>query len=67
MLEQYFRLMRWWPRKWYPVFRFVSWITGQPGGGLRQNYTDYFTLTCSSGLTLIRVAQSNGDPRVSGG
>ena len=30
MLEQYFRLMRWWIRKWYPVFRFVGRITGQP-------------------------------------
>lgn len=29
MLEQYFRLMRWWLRKWYPVFRLVGRITGQ--------------------------------------
>jgi len=29
MLEQYFRLMRWWIRKWYPIFRFVGRVTAQ--------------------------------------
>lgn len=29
MLEQYFRLMRWWLRKWYPVFRLLGRITSQ--------------------------------------
>jgi hypothetical protein len=29
MLERYFRLMRWWLRKWYPVFRWVGRGTGQ--------------------------------------
>ena len=29
MLERYFRLMRWWLRKWYPVFRWVGQVTEQ--------------------------------------
>jgi hypothetical protein len=29
MLERYFRLMRWWLRKWYPVFRYVGHFTGE--------------------------------------
>jgi hypothetical protein len=29
MLERYFRLMRWWIRRWYPVFRWVGRAAGQ--------------------------------------
>lgn len=29
MIERYLRLMRWWIRKWYSVFRFVGRATGQ--------------------------------------
>lgn len=29
MLERYFRVMRWWLRRWYPVFRWFGRVTGQ--------------------------------------
>lgn len=29
MLNRYFGLMRWWIRKWYPVFRYVGRLTGE--------------------------------------
>jgi len=29
MLERFVRLMVWWYRKWYPVFRFVGRATGR--------------------------------------
>jgi len=29
MLELFVRLMVWWFRRWYPVFRFVGRVTGR--------------------------------------
>ena len=29
MLDRYFRVMRWWIRHWYPVFRWFGRVTGQ--------------------------------------
>ena len=29
MLERYFRVMRWWVRKWYPAFEWVGRATDQ--------------------------------------
>jgi ABC-type Fe3+-hydroxamate transport system substrate-binding protein len=29
VLEFFVRLMVWWYRRWYPVFRFVGWVTGR--------------------------------------
>ncbi|MDZ5810366.1 hypothetical protein U4E84_03230 [Halorubrum sp. AD140] len=29
MLGKYFALMRWWVRKWYPVFRWFGRVTDQ--------------------------------------
>jgi ABC-type Fe3+-hydroxamate transport system substrate-binding protein len=29
MLEKFVRLMVWWFRRWYPVFRFVGRVTGR--------------------------------------
>lgn len=29
MLGRYFVLMRWWVRKWYPVFRWFGQVTDQ--------------------------------------
>jgi hypothetical protein len=31
MLERYFRVMRWWIQRWYPVFRWFGRVTGQEG------------------------------------
>lgn len=29
MIEKYFRLMRWWLRKWYPVAHYLGQLAGQ--------------------------------------
>ena len=29
VLGPYFKLMRWWLRRWYPIFRWFGRVTGQ--------------------------------------
>ena len=50
MLELFVRLMVWWFRKWYPVFRFVGRVTG------REKFVETAIATSEENIERIQAA-----------